>query len=46
CEYFSKVMIDESLYDNFNYLEQIALKASKAAGGSEYLDFYKMLLGI
>ena len=46
AEHFSKVMVDENLYEDFDHLEKIAIKASQYAGGKEYIDFYKMLLGI
>jgi len=45
-EHFSKVMLDNELYDDLAYLEKIAISAANAAGNESYLNFYKMLLGI
>ena len=44
--HFSQVMVNESLYDDFQYLEQVAGTASGKAGGAAFISFYKMLLGI
>ena len=45
-EYFSKVAVDESLFENWELLENYAKKSSELAGGKHFQNFYKMLLGI
>ena len=45
-EYFSKVMIDEALYENYDVLESYAKKSAELAGGAQFINFYRMLLGI
>jgi len=45
-EYFSKVMVDETLYENYAVLESYAKKSAELAGGVQFINFYRMLLGI
>lgn len=45
-EYFSKVMIDETLYDNYEITDAYAKKSAELAGGDQFINFYRMLLGI
>ena len=45
-DYFSKVMLDESLYENDEVLDSCAKKSADLAGGDQFINFYRMLLGI
>lgn len=46
ANHYSKVIINDNLYDDFEYLKSVANEASNKSGGEQYLSFYQMLLGI
>lgn len=44
--FLTKRMLEEIDYDDLDSAGSAALECAKKAGGNEYIDFYKMLLGV
>lgn len=44
ADYFSKVAVDEKLYDNQELILEYARISSSLAGGDRFINFYKMIL--
>lgn len=46
ADFLTKRMLEEIDYDDLDSAESAALECAEKAGGNEYTDFYKMLLGV
>lgn len=46
ADFLTKRMLEEIDYDDLDSAENSALECAEKAGGNEYIDFYRMLLGV